>query len=62
MKSKIGEIQTIEHWQEHCNSFYEVFERNRSAFVSLKHYPSKPADAWERYVKLLGLEECNEQV
>jgi len=52
-KSKTGEVRSKSHWEAHLDSFWSVFEEASSKLSNT--LPSRPSDAWERYVKVVGL-------
>lgn len=61
MKSKKGEVNTEEYWRDYTNEFWAWAEKqNRyvhhtGAKTNRKSF-TKPADAFERVVRILGLE------
>lgn len=64
-KSKLGEVKTKDEWQQELNEFWEYVERQnryicRANSTVNKRSFKKPDDAFERYVKLLGLEKLND--
>lgn len=61
MRSKVGEIKTKEEWEKEVNEFWKFAElQNRyicnPRFASHKRQFKRPANAFERYAKLIGLE------
>ena len=53
-RSKIGEINTREHWEAHLNRFWDEF-KSAGDYAHNWKWPKRPDDAWERYVKVVGL-------
>jgi len=51
-KSKTGEVGLKEAFEEHLDVFWKLIETGE-----LRGSIKRPVDAWERYVKLLGLKE-----
>lgn len=64
-KSKIPKIRTEEQWRERDVRFYDAIGYNGKRTVSNQgqatQNPLPPKDAWERTVKLLGLQEISEE-
>lgn len=62
MKSKLGEIKSKEEWQKEIDDFW-VFAEAQSRYVckltakSKRKEFRKPVNAFDRYARLLGLEE-----
>ncbi len=58
LKSKTGEVLHVDAWQEEVNKFWGIFARAEtgSNLFRSRTYPKRPVDAWERYVKIMGLE------
>lgn len=56
LKSKRGDIRHIDDWKRIDDKFWEIFESNRNDPTFGHRLPLRPADSWERNVKILGLE------
>ncbi len=56
MKSKTGEVLDKTEWFNELNKFWKIFEDFSKCNVISKNFPKRPCDAWERYVKVMGLE------
>jgi len=52
-QSKNGHIDSKQAWEQHLNNFWDIFSEASSS--KLSNLPTRPADAWERYVKVIGL-------
>jgi hypothetical protein len=55
LRSRRGEVMHISEWQMALDTFWETFDKARKS-VSKTPLPYRPKDAWERYVRILGLE------
>jgi len=58
--SKRGEIGTREYWETELDKFWCLF-KGRQLSSAFENLPKRPANAWERYAKLLGLEEVHDE-
>ena len=54
LASKSGRVMTITEWEKHLEEFWVVFET--ADYKTKKVLPKRPPDAWQRYVKIMGLE------
>ncbi len=57
LQSKAGEIKHILEWQYDLNDFWSDIHRDKQDKLK---FP-KPANAWERFTKLLGLVEVDHE-
>lgn len=55
-KSKIGEIRSEESWKYELETFWKV-----STGVDAEGKFPKPLDHWDRFVRILGLEEIENE-
>jgi hypothetical protein len=64
-KSKIGEIKTKKEWQYEVDDFWAFAERQNkhicsSGALTNKRLFKKPSDAFERYARIIGLQQLED--
>jgi len=57
--SKTGETGDRAYWERELDVFWSMF-KGRGTHVHFKDLPQRPANAWERFAKILQLEEIDE--
>jgi hypothetical protein len=58
--SKKGEVGDREYWESELNAFWDLFQGRVDQEIAHR-LPTKPANAWERFSKILGLEEVENE-
>jgi hypothetical protein len=58
--SKKGEVGNREYWERELNAFWGLFQGRVDQEIAHR-LPKKPANAWERFSKILGLEEVESE-
>lgn len=56
-RSRTGEVKSKEQWDGDLNRFWATFESSYNCGGFGDQLPRRPADAWERFVKVMKLEE-----
>jgi hypothetical protein len=54
-QSSKGEILSKYEWELELNKFWGIFEGSKSDKDLSSKLPQRPTNAWERFVKVLGL-------
>lgn len=54
-QSAKGEILSKYEWELELNKFWGIFESSKSDKDLWSKLPQRPINAWERFVKVLGL-------
>jgi hypothetical protein len=54
-RSKIGEVRSEASWRSELDEFWKI------PWTYDKTFATRPDDAWERYVKVLGLVEIEHE-
>lgn len=58
-RSKTGEVGDKAYWEKELDVFWSMF-KGRGSHKHFENLPERPANAWERFVKVLKLEEIDE--
>lgn len=58
-KSKTGEVGSLEYWNRILDKFWHPFTSSKTC--TDMRLPTRPADAWDRFAKVVGLEEIADE-
>ena len=59
LKNHHGTVKHISEWQHDVDQFWKCFDI-KTDWCTQARLPKRPIDAWERFVKIQGLEQCDE--
>lgn len=59
-RSKLGEVGDRAYWEIELDKFWKCFRGGNSCW-ELERLPKRPKNAWDRFVKVVGLEPLQQE-